>query len=75
MATVHRANGKLIDQLSWYTSHARHSVWDRFSAVERERMLQDDLSAGTRVALLLVALITAGMVLSMVTVLAVLATQ
>ena len=62
---------KLIQKLSWYTAGARHSVWDRFSPDEQERMLEDDLNAGTSVSLVLFALITAGMLLSVVTVLAI----
>jgi hypothetical protein len=48
-------------------------VWDQFSAEEQEKMLRDDLTAGTSVSLVLVALIATGMVLSIVTVLAVVA--
>ena len=75
MATVQPTKPTLTEKLSWYTDHARHSVWDRFSAEEQERMLNDDLSAGASVPLLLFALITLGLVLSIATVLAVLATQ
>lgn len=62
---------RLADKLSWYMSR-EHSVWDRFSADEQERMLRDDLTAGTRVSLVLTALIAAGLVLSAVTLIAVL---
>ena len=62
---------KLVDKLTWYTSQAPHRVWDRFPADEKERMLEDDLAAGVRVSLVLTALIAAGMLLSIVTVLAV----
>lgn len=69
MATA--GSTKLLDKLTWYTSTARHGVWDRFSADEKERMLKDDLAAGVSVSLVLTALIAAGMLLSIVTVLAV----
>jgi hypothetical protein len=72
MATVGHSQGKLVDKLGWYTEHYRHNVWDRFSAEDRERMLRDDLTAGTRVSLLLASLITTGLVLSAVTLVAVL---
>jgi hypothetical protein len=62
---------KLVDKLTWYTSKAPHQVWDRFPADEKERMLEDDLAAGVRVSLVLTALIAAGMLLSIATVLAV----
>jgi hypothetical protein len=65
---------RLVDKLSWYTSR-EHSVWDRFSREEQERMLRDDLTAGTRVSLVLTALIAAGLVLSAVTLVAVLVWQ
>jgi hypothetical protein len=75
MATVPSAERKLVDRISWYTERARHSVWDRFGAEEQERMLRDDLSAGTSVSLLLFALIATGLMLSIVTVLAVVLRQ
>ena len=70
MATV-GSTTKLVDKLTWYNSTARHDVWDRFSADDKERMLEDDLAAGVQVSLVLTALITAGMLLSVATVLAV----
>ncbi len=70
MATVGSPT-KLVDKLTWYNSTARHDVWDRFSAADKERMLEDDLAAGVQVSLVLTALITAGMLLSVATVLAV----
>jgi hypothetical protein len=48
-----------------------HRTWDRFNADEQERMLRDDLTAGTRVSLVLFALITTGLVLSAITLLGV----
>jgi hypothetical protein len=71
MATVSSPRGNLTDKLGWYTETRRHHVWDGFSAEERERMLRDDLDAGTRVSLVLASLITTGLVLSAVTLLAV----
>jgi hypothetical protein len=72
MATVQPATRKLIDQISWYTQRARHEAWDRFGCEEQEQMLRDDLNAGMSVSLLLGALITTGLVLSLVTAVAVL---
>ena len=71
MTTAEHPKPKLTDKLSWYTERGPHRVWDRFSPEDQERMLHDDLSAGVGVSLLLFALITTGMVLSIVTVLAV----
>jgi len=66
---------RLVDKLNWYTTSRAHSVWDRFPAEDKEHMLADDLSAGTSVSLLLTALITVGLVLSIVTLAGVLLTQ
>lgn len=71
MATVGPTRSSLVDKLTWYKSTARHSVWDRFAKDDQERMLADDMAAGTRVSFLLTALIATGMVLCVVTVLAV----
>ena len=71
MATVHARDSKLRDKLSSYLNRGPHSVWDRFGAEEQEQMLRDDLNAGTSVSVLLFALITTGMVLSIATLLAV----
>ena len=73
MATA--GHHKLVDKLSWYNSSRAHQVWDRFSADDKERMLADDLAAGTRVSLVLSALITVGLILSIVTLIGVLLTQ
>jgi len=75
MATAHHHGSKLREKLSWYTARGPHRVWDRFNVEEQERMLQDDLSAGTSVSLLLFALIATGLVLSIVSLLAIVATQ
>lgn len=71
MATVQRPSTSLRDKLSWHMQRGPHSVWDTFSPEAQEQMLRDDLSAGTGVSMVLFALITTGMVLSIVTVLAV----
>ena len=75
MATAHHSGSTLRDQVASFTGRGPHRVWDRFRADEQERMLRDDLTAGTRVSLLLFALITTGLVLSVVTLLAVMALQ
>jgi hypothetical protein len=75
MATVSRPTASLTEKLSWYLERGPHGVWDRFSREDQERMLRDDLTAGTRVSLVLASLITTGLVLSIVTLLAVLLTQ
>ena len=74
MATVTRRSTEL-DKLSWYLGHCRHSQWDRFNAAEQARMVRDDLFAGRSVSLVLISLISIGMVLSAVTLLAVLVTS
>lgn len=63
------------DKLDWYNATRAHSVWDRFSLEDKEQMLADDLTAGTRVSLVLSALITIGLVLSIVTLIGVLMMQ
>jgi hypothetical protein len=73
MATV--GPSRLIDRISWYTDHARHRVWDRFGPAEQERMLRDDMTAGRNVSLVLFAIVTTGMLLSIITVLAVVLLQ
>lgn len=73
MATV--GSSRLVDKLNWYTTTRAHSVWDRFSAEDKENMLADDLAAGTQVSLVLTALITIGLVLSAVTLAGVLLMQ
>jgi hypothetical protein len=73
MATA--GQSRLVDKLNWYTASRAHSVWDRFSAEDKENMLAEDLAAGTRVSLVLTALITIGLVLSAVTLIGVLVLQ
>ncbi len=75
MAMVSPSKPKLVEKISWYTSGRAHQMWDRFSRDEQERMLEDDLTAGTRVSVLLAALIATGMVLSLITVVAVVLTR
>ncbi len=67
MATVHPSKPKLTEKLSWYTSRGQHHMWDRFSADQQEKMLSDDLQAGTRVSILLTALIGIGLTMSIIT--------
>ena len=75
MATAHHSGSTLREKLSWFTSRSPHRFWDRFSADQQERMVRDDLTAGTSVSLLLFALITTGLVLTVVTVLRIVASQ
>lgn len=72
MATVHRPGPNSLEKLSWYLGHCKHTVWDQFSDQERKRMIDDDIAAGISVSLVLGSLITAGMVLAIVTLAAVL---
>ncbi len=58
-----------LEKLSWYLSHTRHTVWDAFSDDQQQDMLNDDLFAGKSVATLLFSVITAGLVMSIVSVL------
>ena len=55
------------EKLSWFLDHCAHNKWDRFSAQEQRRMVHDDLSAGRNVSLILISLITAGLILTAVT--------
>lgn len=73
MATITRTPTNR-DSLAWYLGHCNHAEWDQFSVEAQERMVQDDLSAGRNVSLILLALVTTGLVLSAVTLLVVLAT-
>ena len=74
MATANRQGSDVLEKLGWHLSHHAHTIWDTFSADERRKMVEDDMTAGTSVSLLLAALITTGLVLSAVTLLAVLLT-
>ncbi len=73
MATANPVGRNNLEKLSWYLDHCKHTVWDSFGADQQNRMIEDDLTAGTSVAMVLVSLITTGLVLIIVTVLAVLA--
>ena len=66
MATISRSSG-ISEKLSWYFSHCPHDLWDRFSGDDQSRMVEDDLLAGRSVSLVLVSLITAGLLLSAIT--------
>jgi hypothetical protein len=74
MATMHKKPASLGKTLSWYLNHSEHSVWDRFNSDQQRHMVDEDLAAGRQVTSVLFALITTGMVLSMITLLVVLAT-
>jgi hypothetical protein len=69
MATASPGTSDPLTKLSYYLSHAQHSVWDRFGAEEQRRMVEYDLTAGKSVSLVLASLITAGLVLSIVSLL------
>lgn len=71
MATVNPSGSGNLDKLAWYLDHCTHTVWDSFSPDQQRQMIEDDLSAGTSVSFVLAALITTGLVMSLVTVLAV----
>ena len=66
MATANPTGPNPLAKLSWYLNHERHSVWDRFSADEQRKMVEDDLFAGKSVSLVLASLITAGLAMSIV---------
>ena len=72
MATANHGN---LEKLSWYLANQRHDAWDAFGAEQQEQMIEDDLSAATNVSAILVSLVTTGLVLSIVTVVAVLMTS
>ncbi|MBI3837530.1 MAG: hypothetical protein HY288_06315 [Planctomycetia bacterium] len=72
MATANPVGQNNLEKLSWYLDHCKHTVWDSFSADQQNRMIEDDLLAGTSVATVLASLIATGLVLIIVTVLAVL---
>jgi hypothetical protein len=72
MATASSGNRSHLEKLSWYLAHQPHEVWDRFSAEQQEQMIDDDFSAATNVSAILVSLVTTGLLLSIVTVVAVL---
>jgi hypothetical protein len=75
MATTDRRGSSNLDKLSWYLKHGPHAVWDAFPRDEQDRMVADDLTAGKTVSLLLFLLISTGLVLSAVTLLAILLTS
>ena len=51
------------------------SVWDKFSAAEKDRMFEEDRVAATRVSLILSSLAAAGMILAAVTLAVILLTS
>lgn len=74
MAVVEVKTGNR-QKLSWFMNHRPHQLWDQFSPEQQEEMVGDDLSAGVSVSMVLGSLITTGMILCIVTLLAVLATS
>lgn len=66
MATIGQGTSHL-EKLGWYLGHCNHQQWDRFSTDSQQRMVEEDLSAGTSVSLVLGSLITIGMLLSAIT--------
>ena len=72
MATANSPNQGYLEKLSWYLTHRPHEVWDTFSPQQQQQMVEDDLAAATRVSMILGSLITAGLVLTIVTLIAVL---
>ena len=74
MATIESTSHPNLEKLSWYLGHCTHTVWDSFGADQQNQMVEDDLAAGKYVPLVLGSLITAGMVLCILTLLVVLAT-
>lgn len=75
MATASPTGSDHLKKLAWYLDHRSHSAWDTFSPAQQNEMIEEDLAAGTWVSLVLGSLITAGLVLCTVTLLAVLLTQ
>lgn len=73
MATAQPTGTNPLDKLSYYLAQGQHNVWDRFSPDEQRQMLEDDLAAGRSVSLVLAALITAGMLMSIGSMLLILA--
>ena len=71
MVSADPTRSNTLEKLSWYLGHKQHTVWDQFDTDQQRQMVEEDLLAGKSVSLLLVSLITAGLVLSMITVLAV----
>jgi hypothetical protein len=64
-----------LDKLSWYLGHCPHTQWDRFKMAEKAQMVEEDLAAGRSVSAVLISLVTMGMVLSAVTLIAILLTS
>ncbi len=75
MATVGTTKSGLVDKLTWYNAECSHTMWDRFSTEDQERMLSEDMSAGTGVSLLLGSVMAAGLLMAIVSLAIVLLTQ
>jgi len=74
MTTITQSRSEL-EQLGWYFKRGPHTQWDRFSPDQQAEMVRADLFAGRSVSLVLGALITAGLLLSAVTLVVVLMTS
>jgi hypothetical protein len=72
MTTV-QPTGNPLEKLSFYLANGQHSVWDKFTPEQQRQMVEDDLAAGRSVSLVLAALITAGMLMSVGSMLLILA--
>ncbi len=68
MASDHRPASGHLAKLSWYLSHAQHSAWDHFSSDQQRQMVEDDLTAGKSISLLLFTLIAVGLTMSIISV-------
>ena len=71
MATISH-DPKNREKIGWYLSHCNHNIWDQFSPDQQESMLDEDLFAGRSVSLVLGSIVVMGLMLSAVTLLAVL---
>ena len=67
MATATSGKHDHLEKLSWYLAQCPHDVWNKFSAEQQEKMVEDDLCAATNVSMILGSVITAGLVLSIIT--------
>ena len=71
MRTAMPSKSDQLQKLAWYLNHRTHSAWDTFSPKQQSEMIDEDSTAGARVALLLGSLIATGLVLCVVALLAV----
>lgn len=66
MATASTSSRHGLEKLSWYLANNRHTVWDRFSPETQRSLIEEDLTAGKSVSMVLISVISAGMVMSMI---------